>query len=554
MGELINYRGHITSKEALNFATKVVNDMIEKMSPNAINELMGGYSNDVDKLIQDLIFETFKTINTDGKQQIQNLEGLGNVSRELEETLRCESLAYFIMDVFGDDAILEWFHLDWCELAETRDKVVIIASRDHGKSYFWTHFYPIWQMYRYRKNHPKYKYAKDGFIFSHTDSKAVDFLEIIKNTIESNEILSNRLWDGRKEGWAKSSIRTKNGCTLKAKGFGSGVRGYHPSYIMVDDPLLEKVMYSPTQREKNIDYFYSVICNMLIPHGQLVVVGTPFHKQDLYNTFRKDGRNEEWAYREYPAIFPDGRILWEGRYDYKQLMIKRKTLGNMIFSREFLCRPVTSESSIFPYDTLKSAIRGMEKFTLIKNREASPKTFERIVAGCDFAISANVGSDYTVFTVWGVDTDNSLWLLNMFRKRGASFNEQIGMIRQIWMNYSPEVIVVEDNNFQSIYTQFLQDTEIPIKSHKTGKNKHDIKNGLPSLAVLFERGKIRLPYGDEYSKSCADVILGEFNNVTYLDSGGLASVSGHDDCVMSTWFARIAQMTASEGSFNFQFM
>ena len=118
MGELINYRGHITSKEALNFATKVVNDMIEKMSPNAINELMGGYSNDVDKLIQDLIFETFKTINTDGKQQIQNLEGLGNVSRELEETLRCESLAYFIMDVFGDDAILEWFHLDWCELAE----------------------------------------------------------------------------------------------------------------------------------------------------------------------------------------------------------------------------------------------------------------------------------------------------------------------------------------------------------------------------------------------------------------------------------------------------
>ena len=54
MGELINYRGHITSKEALNFATKVVNDMIEKMSPNAINVIMGGNSNDVAKDIKDI--------------------------------------------------------------------------------------------------------------------------------------------------------------------------------------------------------------------------------------------------------------------------------------------------------------------------------------------------------------------------------------------------------------------------------------------------------------------------------------------------------------------
>ena len=553
MSQLINYKGHITSTKALTFAGKVVSEMLEQMSPLALNELMGGYANDIDKLIEDLIYETFKTINGEGGE-VSSMEGLSNVSRELEETLRCESLAYFILDVFKDSAELEWFHLEWCKLAETRSKISILAGRDHGKSYFWSHFYPIWQMYRYRADIDRYKQGKDGFLFSHTDTKAVDFLEIVKTSIETNDILADRLWDGRKEGWAKSSIRTKNGCTLKARGFMTGVRGYHPSYIVVDDPLLEKVLYSPTQREKSTDYFYSVIVNMLVPDGQLVVVGTPFHRQDLYSTFRAEGRHQEWAYREYPAVFPDGRILWEGRYSYESLIRKRNTIGNLIFSREFLCRPVTSESSIFPYDILRSSIRGMEGYKLVKSREASPKTFERIVAGCDFAISANVGSDYTVFTVWGIDTDNSMWLLNMYRKRGASFNEQIGMIRTIWLNYQPEVIVVEDNSFQSIYTQFLQDTEIPIKSHRTGKNKHDLKNGLPSLAVLFERGKIRLPYGDEFSKSCADVILGEFNNVTYLDNGGLASVSGHDDCVMSTWFGRVAQISMLESSFDYSFM
>ena len=80
---------------------------------------------------------------------------------------------------------------------------------------------------------------------------------------------------------------------------------------------------------------------MLVPGGQIIVVGTPFHAEDLYGDLKtKNG----WFVIEYPAIFPDGRILWPQRWSFKDLMDKKETQGSIIFSRENLCLPITNES------------------------------------------------------------------------------------------------------------------------------------------------------------------------------------------------------------------
>ena len=89
---------------------------------------------------------------------------------------------------------------------------------------------------------------------------------------------------------------------------------------------------------------------MLVPGGQIIVVGTPFHASDLYGDLKSKsktatGSDKGWFMIEYPAIFPDGRILWPQRWSFADLMEKRTTQGNIIFSRENLCRPITNESS-----------------------------------------------------------------------------------------------------------------------------------------------------------------------------------------------------------------
>ena len=45
---------------------------------------------------------------------------------------------------------------------------------------------------------------------------------------------------------------------------------------------------------------------MLVPGGQAIVIGTPFHANDLYGDLKT---KKGWFVIEYPAIFPDGRSV-----------------------------------------------------------------------------------------------------------------------------------------------------------------------------------------------------------------------------------------------------
>jgi hypothetical protein len=549
--EVIFYKGIPTNEDTYKKSVALVENTLSKMGLDEITELSDG---DNQALIESMIVNTIKRLQENN--QAEGKAQISHIYNALKEKWRKESIVYFIKDVFGDDVKLNWHHLHWAYLVENNLRIALLASRDHGKSFFWSLLYPIWMLYRYDKNDPKYEMCKKGFLISHGEDKAIDLLREIITTIEENPILRERLYpDGnaKQRKWSGGEIVTKNGANIKAKGFMTKLRGYHPQWIVNDDILTDQVIYSPTQRNKTIEFFYSVVENMLVPKGQMIVVGTPFHEKDIYSTFREKEKQKVWTYREYPAFRADGKILWEGRYDFDLLMQKRTTLGNVIFSREFLCKPIASDSSIFPYTILSNAIDGMENYKLVNNIEAFPMNFESVVMGCDFATSANVGADYTVFTVWGIDKKENMWLLNIFRKVGATFNEQIGMIKQMGMNFRPDIIIMEKNNFQTLYQQYLQNTALPIKPHNTGKEKNDFKVGLPSLAVLFERGKIKLPYGDERSKSLSDIVLSEFNSVTFTDKG-LQGVGGHDDCAMSTWFGRIGFNQVMAGGFAFEFM
>ena len=536
-------------------SVKLVSQTIENLSDEALTELysVGGES-DIDNYIQNMVLETYDVLSGIGREDEGKMV-LHHADSEIREQLRREDINYFIDTVFGDEVDMNWHHLQWGIIANNYDYIAILASRDHGKSYFWSALYVCWMLYKFDRTPQQLKDNKHkGFLFSHTEAKAIDYLEIVKEMIMGNPILKERLYDESNERrFTKAELKTKNGASVKAKGFMSSARGYHPAWIVCDDVLNDSSIYSPTSREKSIDYFKSVVINMLVPNGQLVVVGTPFHEKDLYSIFREAQNLKTWKYMEYPAIRPDGRVLWEGRYDKKRLTERRDILGSGVFSREFLCRPVTSDSSIFPYSILGNSIRNMENYKLINNIEASPIKFENVVIGCDFAISANVGADYTVYSTWGIDENECMWLLNCFRKRGASFNEQIAMIKTLNNNFRPNVVILEVNTFQTLYAQFLENTSIPIKPHTTGKNKHDIKSGLASMAILFERNKIKLPYGDEHSRNIADIFLSEFNSVAYTDKG-LQSVSGHDDCPMSTWMARVGAMQVDNGGFGYDFL
>ena len=536
----------------------VVDEIIEGLDERGINELLEGSEGDLDFVIDNLVRDTFEVMYT-GKTDIDfSPKYTDRLSESIEETLRTRNLTYFITSVMPDFQ-LSWHHLEGGDLVHRYRKLCIEAARDHGKSFYFSNAYAAWQLYKYARPkgtvfsaRPTKSNSNRGYLFSFSLQQSVDLMEILKGTIESNDILRQRLFpDSKQSGaWASTNIVCKNGARLTCKGFGSSVRGAHPFWIVVDDGLKDNVIYSQLQRQKSIDYFHSVIMNMLVPGGQIIVVGTPFHASDLYGDLKS---KKGWFVIEYPAIFPDGRILWPQRWSFFDLLDKRASQGNIIFSRENLCRPITNEASIFPLKVLERSLLRMENYVLVRNRDDFPMKFNKVVTGCDFAISANVGSDYTVFTTWGVDDETGeRWLLNFHRQKGMTFNEQMQVLRGINARFRPDTMILEQNTFQQIFVQESDRQGLPVVGHTTGIDKYDLKTGWPGLAIDFERGKIHIPVGDDYSRNVKDLIFSDLGSVAFTDKG-LESVGEHDDISSSFWLAKLGANLITTG-FKYTFL
>lgn len=544
----------------------IVDEIIDGMDDKGILELMQGSGGDLDWVLDNLMKDTYQVMYTGDPNIDFAPKYTDRLSQSIEETLRTRNLTYFITSVMPDFQ-LSWHHLEWGDLVHRYNKLCINAARDHGKSYYFSNAYCAWKLYSYAKPkssvfsaRPTKSNSNRGYLFSFSLQQSVDLMEILKGTIESNDILKDRLFpDSRNSGaWASTNIVCRNGARLTCKGFGSSVRGAHPYWIVVDDGLKDNVIYSALQRQKSIDYFHAVIMNMLVPGGQIVVVGTPFHASDLYGDLRSKSKfathnKNGWFVIEYPAIFPDGRILWPQRWSFFDLMDKKSTQGNIIFSRENLCRPITNEASIFPLKVLERSLVRMENYTLVRNRDDFPIKFNKVVVGCDFAISANVGSDYTVFTVWGVDDETGeRWLLHFYRDKGKTFHEQMQILRGINARFRPDSMVMEQNTFQQIFVQESDKQGLPVIGHTTGIDKYDLKTGWPGLAIDFERGKIHIPVGDKYSQDVKDLIFSDLGSVAFTDKG-LESVGEHDDISSSFWLAKLGANLITTG-FKYTFL
>ena len=971
---------------------QLIDNLIEGLDDQAMSELLSGYEGDLSNLLSALFDESNKVLNfQQGKITTASFGYLDHFTDAVEESFRVNSLTYFGQSVLPDFE-MNWHHLEWGQMVHIYMLLCIIAARDHSKSFFFSKLYPLWKLYRYKKFDPMFDTSRErslcefGVLFSNEISLGEELLDFIKDEIESNEILYDKLYPGKQSGgWAKQSIRCKNGSRMLVKSAGSKARGLHPGWIVVDDYLNDQALYSATQRRKAINHFHSVIMNMIVPNGQVITVGcvsgstivttsdglkriedlcpidnkidksitsfelsleskdgedvtshfyvngetitnkivtecgfelecseihplwrmsngevdwvksndlrihdyialkkglnqwgkkiqvdptkynklelgdgvlnedllytiglwiaegsfeengrinitigdeevheflksrkiagvefkqwgnngltysissiqflsllkeihgnvelksgainkqipqqilssdrqsmiaflqglydgdgccyvkddtlqinvasiskqliqtiqqillnfgivgsitehhpqtsylaigkhkkyaltcsginaemfldqigfrlkrkndkwskniktdrtlvvglrsiwkqmrkeclnkikipstfsatfnrdvvtknrlrniiryfdnknfnsstlellreksndqllwvkiesitksknytfdfvipkshsfigngfinhnTPFHREDLYGDLKK---KEGWRVFEYPAIFPDGSLLWENRHNMEKLLAKRKSQGALIFSREILVKPVTDDSAIFTKAILDKAYEGMQDYKLVPNIHSFPRNinFKRVVTGCDFARSASVGADFSCFITLGIDQQDRMWVLNVFREKGMSYNQQILNIKRIYANFRPDIIYMEDNQMQSLFVDGAKELGLPVEGHTTGTNKKNLYEGLPALAVLMEQGKIKFPIGDAKSKATMEQIASELASIAFIeDTGKLESTDQHDDSAMALWIACRAAHNANTG-FNFSFL
>jgi hypothetical protein len=98
----------------------------------------------------------------------------------------------------------------------------------------------------------------------------------------------------------------------------------------------------------------------------------------------------------------------------------------------------------------------MNAYRLVQSRHDYAKKFKSVVVGVDLAISGNVGADYFVITVWGVDgPKNDMYLMYVFRGKGVPYSRQRALLKTVNSKFSPDVIVIESNQYQAVWQKRL---------------------------------------------------------------------------------------------------
>ena len=536
-------KGILTNNQ-LTYLYNAVDNIIERLPEKALNQLLEGYGNDVDTMLREMVYQSEKALYLGRTMDSESLSYVDNVKASMDNTLKILSLNYFIATMLPKFR-LGWRNIEWSNLTQLYPWSCYLCARASGKSYQWSYAFILWRLWSYtrptayRQDTTDNANRKETCYITNTFTLAKVQIAKVTEEIEANDLIKEKLNPYNKASIGETAIKTETGSTLHVRGKDSMIRGLHVGACLCDDMPDESSLYSDEQREKLKELLKGTIEPIVEPYGYFLVTGTPYSSapNELYQILKADKR---FYCFEYPILFPDGRPLAPDRYTFEQILAKKEELGTIVFNREYLVVPISDTSTIFPYEYLMRSIIGMETIRFASSIDDFPFKLTRVHIGVDFAVSGNIGADYTVYSVWGKDAMDNYYLLYYYRKRGMSHNEQVDKIVQLDRLFHPNKIRCEANGFQSILSGLAKERGLKnIEPFTTTEgNKKDLYTGLPSLSAMFERGQIKCPYAMGETRQAVDLMFGEFSSITFRsDNGKLEAASGHDDVVMANFLA-----------------
>lgn len=532
----------LLSVNQVNYIQSTVDKIIDDLPPKALREILEGYDNDIDRMLKEILNQVERTIYLGRTLDSESLNYIENVKASMDNTLKIRSLNYFILTMLPSFR-LGWRNIEWGNLTQLFPWSCYLCGRGSGKSFFWSYAFILWRLWSYnrpvpwRQNTIDNQNRKETCYITSTMTLAKVQIKKVREEIETNDLIAEKLNPNGKASIGETGITTETGSTLHIRGRDGFIRGLHVGACLCDDMPDESSLYSDEQREKLKGLLKGTIEPIVEPYGYFVICGTPYSSapNELYQVLKADKR---FYCFEYPIIFPDGRPLAPDRYTFDQILAKKEELGTIVFNREYLVVPISDSSTIFPYEYLMRSIIGMENVRFATSIDDFPIKLQRVHVGVDFAVSGNIGADYTVYSVWGIDSMKNYYLLYYYRKRGMSHNEQVDKLVQLDRLFRPNKMICESNGFQSILSSLAKERGLKnVETFTTTEgNKKDLYTGLPSLSAMFERGQLKCPYAPGETKQAVDIMFGEFSSITFKsDNGKLEAGSGHDDICMSSF-------------------
>jgi len=427
-------------------------------------------------------------------RKLDTIEG-----HELTSLIRylCRTDLFFLL-WFGcarRDMEKQWL-IDRCkEVAANPNGYLDLWAREHYKSTIITFGKGIQDILASHGNEPLPEWGGRETtmgIFSCTRPIAKGFLRQIKSELENNSLLKAHfpdiLWDNpHKEApkWSEDDglvVKRKTNpkeATIEAWGIIEGQpTSKHFLILNYDDLITLDHVRSPDMLEKVQDSLEKSTF-LGAEGGYRRFAGTRYHFNDSYGTMIRRGAAIP---RIYPATHNgqvDGEPVLHSR---ESLAEKRRTLGIYSFASQMLLDPKADTSMGFKRDWLR----------FYKQSDGSNLNKYIYV---DPANSKKKSSDYTVMVVWGLGSDNNIYLLDMIRDR-LSLTERGDSLFYLHRKWRP---------LNTGYEHYGMQADIDyIKDRMSRENYHfniaelggklAKEDRIAKLIPLFEEGRIYLPY------------------------------------------------------------
>jgi len=280
------------------------------------------------------------------------------------------------------------------------DRLMINMPPRHGKSELASRRFPAWFLGR----HP----TKSIIAASYNSDLASDFGRQVRNIVSSGEYTPLFQTALAEDSRAANRWNTSQGGSYVAAGVGTAITGRGADVFLIDDPIKDRQEAdSETQRQTVWDWYTSTAYTRLAPGGRIIVIQTRWHEDDLSGKLLAEQARggDKWDVLELPAINDHGEALWPDFYDLAALERIRTVLPARDWSALYQQRPAPDEGDYFK----------REWFRFYNTVPHHLRTY----GASDYAVTAK-GGDYTVHVIAGVDPDDNLYILDVWRAQSES--------------------------------------------------------------------------------------------------------------------------------------
>ena len=285
------------------------------------------------------------------------------------------------------------------------DRLMIFAPPRHGKSLLASIRFPAWYLGR-NPTREVIAAAYGGELVAGFGSR----LRNLMGSEEHREVFGDKA-SLAEDVRARDRWLTKSGGVYRAAGVGAGITGFGAHLLLIDDPVKSREdADSETMRAKVWDWYQNDAYTRLMKGGAIVVIMTRWHEDDLGGRLLEHDE-DEWTKIHLPALNDRGEALWPDEYPVEALERTRHQVGPRAWQALYQGSPTPDDGTFFQAEWFKES---PARFT---PRDAQ-RGIIRTYGASDYAVSSNEG-DFTVHVVAGIDANDDLHILDLWRKQAT---------------------------------------------------------------------------------------------------------------------------------------